>query len=596
MSKCWKYTFPQEWLQVGLRIRRGRLHYRPHKLQHQWNLILISNYQARVQLSFSLPHSLTRNNISKLVCSFVGQKTQITHSDLESISMVRSKSYVQEIKFYTYCATFEFYFKHGIYHTIFYLHNGKFNYDIDVDCVDYNSNSIRNKCELKFKIYLKMSRHNLTSVKIRDISRDMFQWMCEMSSSARNYTRYPDELKHNCKTETMLRSNLSVGYRMCLIYKQNNIVIGLNPFMEYYEQTRNMIEKMQYNLVENEYCATDISWIDILFEYITFVDFESNCGILNDKYDYSYNNNTAVDDYHDKENNQKNHNDKDYTAQDTCAVTDYDYKMDPDDITDDIDNDKYNCSTDCNHMGITVSDINYNVINKLKYHRNTLDSITDGRSVYDTVGFRRVKGLKYGIYVYYYNNEPWCRACIIFEHKPNVVSSCVLPVDRVKWHRFHPYDAYLSCCELETQRIPFSNAYPTINSQHKKNFKIWLTDRDIVEDVDDIQRKFEQCEAVTNKFDFDEKYNSQYDIRCSYLIEAGHSRREDTIYKDRWMSVEIDKKYKNSKRCPKKKWTRTGYFDKKSNVKYKHLRKQKYKDNFKHNLHDYQWNKWNTFV
>ena len=435
---------------------------------------------------------------------------------------------------------------------------------------------------MKFKIYLNVSQNNTSNIKIKQITQDIQDWLWLMTAAVGGYDT--SFFAHNCITRAKVynsaQCNSPIGYRMCFIYGQNNILIGLNPFMEYYEQTRIMIEEIQYIVIGNGYCATDTSWIDILFKYITFMDFESNCGILNDRYDYINSCNTCTNTHRDTDN---------LNDIITSVISDIGDNTNGTDWKFDHDND------DCNiNANTRTDDI------AIYYHRNTLDLITDSNSFYDIIGFKRKKGIKYEYEVHiddygYHTIEygAWCRACIVYQHKPNVISSCVVPMVCLYWYRHHPafYMAkyQLLICRLLIMQLKFCKVYPKINSKHKKNFRIWLTNRSIIPFVKNVQANFEKHETVANNFDFDEKYNYEDDIHYSDMIKSSHVGPRDKVYKDRYTTVMINKKYKNKKR--KKKWTRTGYFDKKSNVKTKHLRKQKYQNNFKHDLYHYQWNK-----
>ena len=559
MSTCWKYTFSPEcdlWSSVYL--------------LHRWKLTLISNYCASVGLWFSLPESVATQNVSKIVCSFIGEKIQIT-------TIPEPSGKVEAWKFRAYNVVFRFYFKYGIYHTIFHLNNGKFNYDLD-KLRNYNS-KVEDNCnhyELKFKIYLNVSQDNTSGIKIKKITKNVRDWLQLMSAAVGGYDT--SFFAHNYVTQAKLcnlvQDDSPIGCRMCFIYGQNNILIGLNPFMEYYEQTRIMIEEIQYIVIGNGYCATDTSWIDILFEYITFMDFESNCGILNDRYDDI----TCTNTYRDTDNCNDiiNDIDTDIDIDDNTNVEDWNFDDEKDDCivnTRSTTDDEISCMND--------------------YHRKTLDSITDSNNVYDVIGFKRPKGIKYRYDVsrdYYENRGAYCRACIVYQHKPNVISSCLVAISGLCWCRCHP-EIYitnyeLETCRLSTMQLQFRKVYPKINSKHNKRFRIWLTNRSIIPFVKNVQENFEKHEAVTNNFDFDAKYNYEDD---SDMIKSSYVGPRDKLYKDRYTTAMINEKYKNKKR--KKKWTRTGYFDKKSNVKTKHLRKQKYQNNFNHELYDYQCNK-----
>ena len=598
MSSCWKYTFRPEWERWST----------AYKYQPRWKLTLISNYCARVELSFSLPASLATMNITKIVCSFIDEKIQITNPD--SISVVR---YTRRVRRYN--VVFEFYFKYGIYHTIFHLNNGKFNYDLN-NCSD---------CELKFKIYIKVSQDTCTTsgIKIKEIVEDIQDWLYGMSATVDGYNICL--FAHNDKTHVKLynlkKCRSPIGFRICFIYEQNNILIGLNPFMEYYEQTRMKIEEIQYDLIGNGYCATDTSWFNILFEYITFRDFESNCGILDDGYDFFNNTDTNTDTCRENTTDNRYRNDiinaydiniidtvNDNTSpavldvNDNTNVTYCTFENDDCVVKTSKTDDKIscfmngvsnnNCKTDSKQDKFDYYNHNYNCNYNCNYHRNTLDSITDSNRVGDIVGFRsQKKGTKYRYRVckdYFGNRGSRCRACRVFQHKPNIISSCVVPVTSLNWFRYHPEiyttNRQVLTCGLSTMQIKFSKVYPSINSKHKKNFKIWLTNRSIIPFVKNVQKNFEKHEAVENNFDFDAKYNHEDDLRYSDMIKSNHVGPRDNIYKDRYTTVMINQKYKNKKR--KKKWTRTGYFDKKSNVKTKHLRKQKYQNNFKQDLYD----------
>ena len=596
---------------------------------------MISNYHARIELVLALPDPLKRENICKIVCSFVSQKIEITSKDSISCRKpirVEIGRPSRHLKFHTYHVTFPLYFKFGIYHTIFHSNNGKFNYDSQPSgCNDGDYVYIYNDCELKFKVYLNIVKDKNNNVS--EISRNLLAWIYEMKAidcTTMNHDRYI--IKQNRKTAIKIYNCTKTvspdGYRMCFIYKENNILIGLNPIMEYYEQTRIVIEEIQSSLLINEHCVNDITWIHILFEYVSFIDIKSNNFDINTleknhaydcNDDHNYNEHDDNQDYNSNYNSNYNYNynynysNKNATIN-SVTTTQLEQSTTEDDISININNGNEDTSVITNHNSNSNSNSNpIAITSKSNYHRNTLKSITDGTSVYDTVGYKESRGLRCRVCDGGYFRESWCRGCIIFDDKPNVISSCVMPIKLLNWWRFQKLAAphcnsfhYDKIGPLQTQQIPFGRSYPHIDSKHKNNFKIWLTNRSIVETVKKEHEIFKNREAYANRVDFDAKYNcverctrsrygeieiigSMYDWNTNGHL--GKYRFYD--FKGdgaKWESMKMKKKYNNKRRKRKRKWTKSGYFDKRNNVKWKNLRKQKYKENFKLELYDCQCN------
>ena len=270
-----------------------------------WKLVLKSDHLAALHISFLIPTTINKTDIQSVECllldkAFDRSNVEIhTHTDSSLVAPWLDDIHHNIRNVYKYCIkhykewrfSFEFDFKRlGIYHRLFHSRNNqnklKFNFDANTvhqkefiqECSvhhtlldDWNWNQrskkmdIIQKNEIIFK--LKMAIPDLSA---RRTTGAFSGWM--RGSRKIKQTRNNNDNSVNIKDDVLICK-----------YSTNNVFIGFNSLMLYYEKIRTIVTDIFISQSDNY--SIENSIIDILFKYVSFYDINTQ----NTKYCCSYN-------------------------------------------------------------------------------------------------------------------------------------------------------------------------------------------------------------------------------------------------------------------------------------------------------------------
>ena len=285
-----------------------------------WKLVLKSDHLAALHISFLVPKRILKNNIDSFQCWLLDKEfdrssveiLNYTHRDdplapwLDDCQHKIRNEYNHYITDYNeWKFSFEFDFKRfGIYHRLFHSTSGnkknrrKFNFDTNtMDKQDFIQ---------QFKISKTHSarkwnwQQNTKKKKIDKIQKNeiIFQLKITVPDLLADYrfnrgtnVFFHDFMFGGGEIEPKEKNNNYGDNSMVILkYNSNNVFIGFNSLMLYYEKIRTIITDIL--ILQSDNCSIENSIIDILFKYISFYGINSQ----NTKYykqtthfGYSYN-------------------------------------------------------------------------------------------------------------------------------------------------------------------------------------------------------------------------------------------------------------------------------------------------------------------
>ena len=217
-----------------------------------WTLYIKSNTKASVYGFARIPQRGSKKAFS-IGCTFLDHGGKEGKENTFDLKPLKNPS-TNTGRFYSF--KFDFHFAQGIYHTIFFDKNGKYNYE---NKRNINAKYNKKPSELSFQILIngKTFKNNSKQKKENNSNEitECIEWL-----KKHNY----QNVKFNNK------SSFICGY-----YNYKNIIDGINPLMNYYENIRNIFINHTNNIFENDEknLVFDKHLFDIIFDqYMTFDD------------------------------------------------------------------------------------------------------------------------------------------------------------------------------------------------------------------------------------------------------------------------------------------------------------------------------------
>ena len=256
-----------------------------------WKLVLRSDHLAALHISLLIPKSINKHHIQCMQCSLLDKvfdRSNIEiHTDSSApwlddtqhlIRSVYAHAHYNEWKF-----LFEFDFKRiGIFHTLFHSRNkqNKSKFNFDTNTID--KQEFIQECN----IYHRLNRGNWKqkSKKVDIIQKNEVIFKLEMNIShlPPSYIRTDRHFYRWMLGSRKIQQTENNRDVLILNYKSNNVFIGFNSLMLYYEKIRSIMTDVF--ILQSDNYSIENSIIDILFQYISFFGINTR----NTKYCYSY--------------------------------------------------------------------------------------------------------------------------------------------------------------------------------------------------------------------------------------------------------------------------------------------------------------------
>ena len=268
-----------------------------------WKLCLKSDHLVSFHISLLIPKSIDKNHVDSTQCWLLDKPFDRSRVDIHTTKSfapwldkiqrkIRNRYPFKNTIFNEWKFSFEFDFKRiGIYHTLFHLTNtknqhknkkqSKFNFDTNtmdkqtfikqcyvhkVDRLDLRQQTkkidINQDNEITFQLKLKIPQllNEYRSHMYNLIGDSFYLWI--------EAIRIIQERTHNNSNDNP--NNNGEDDMIILNYCTNNVFIGFNSLMLYYEKIRTIITDIF--IFESGNIGVENSIIDILFKYISFDD------------------------------------------------------------------------------------------------------------------------------------------------------------------------------------------------------------------------------------------------------------------------------------------------------------------------------------